>query len=91
MTDPLTRAIFQNGARICRNAESIQIERQTASSCDLGGVALKFAATVNLKMKKTIEELDITNLQGVDMSVAFNAPSELSAIGLDLRRSILTD
>ncbi|CAN5285014.1 hypothetical protein BH10CYA1_BH10CYA1_46430 [soil metagenome] len=88
VTDPLTRAIFQNGVRICRNVESIQIERKTVSSCDMGGVALKFAPTVNLDMKKTTDELDITDLKGVDMSVAFNAPSELSAIGLDLRRSI---
>ncbi len=88
VSDPLTRAIFQNGVRICRNGESIQIERKSASSCDLGGVALKFASTVNLEMKKTTDELDITDLKGVDMSVPFNTPSELSAIGLDLRRSI---
>ncbi len=88
VSDPLTRAIFQNGVRICRKVESIQIERQTASCCDLSGVALKFAPTINLEMKKTTAELDITNLKRVEMSVAFNAPSELSAIGLDLRRSI---
>lgn len=88
VTDPLTRSIFQNGTRICRNVESVQIVRQSESSCDFNGVALKFAPTVNLDMKKTTRELDITELEGVDMSVAFNTPSELSAIGLDLRRSI---
>lgn len=88
VTDPLTRSIFQSGVRIRRNGESVQIERQSASSCDLGGVTLKFAPVVNLEMKKTTEALDITDLKGVDMSVPFNAPSELSAIGLDLRRSI---
>lgn len=88
VSDPLTRAIFQNGVRICRKGESIQIERRSNSSCDMGGVALKFAPTVDLHMKKTTVELDITDLKGVDMSVAFNAPSELRTIGLDLRRSI---
>jgi hypothetical protein len=88
VTDPLTRSIFQNGTRICRNVESVQIIRQSESSCDFNGVALRFAPTVNLDMKKTTSELDITELEGVDMSVAFNAPSELRAIGLDLRRSI---
>lgn len=88
VTDPLTRSIFQNGTRICRNVESIQIIRQSESSCDFNGVALRFAPTVNLEMKKTTSELDITELEGVNMSVAFNAPSELRAIGLDLRRSI---
>ncbi len=88
VSDPLTRAIFQNGVRICRNGENIQIERQTDSSCDLGGVALKFAPTVDLEMTKTTAELDTIDLKGVDMSVPFNAPAELSAIGLDLKRSI---
>ena len=88
VSDPLTRALFQNGVRICRKIESIQIDRQTVSSCDLGGVTLTLAATINLNMRKTQAELDIPDIQGVDLRVGFNAPSELGAIGLDLRRSI---
>ncbi len=88
VSDSLTRALFQNGVRICRKVESILIERQTGSSCDLGGVTLTFAPTINLTMRKTQAELDIPDIKGVDMRVDFNAPSELSAIGLDLRRSI---
>jgi len=88
VSDPLTRALFQNGIRICRDVERILIERQTVSSCDLGGVTLTFAPTIHLSMRKTQAELDIPDIKGVDMHVDFNAPLELNAIGLDLRRSI---
>ncbi len=86
--DPLTRALLERGVRIARNVEDIQLERQSDSLCDLGGVVLKFAPTVNLKLLKKVTELAIPDLKGVDVRVAFDAPSDLKVIGLDLRRSL---
>lgn len=86
--DPLTRAILENGTRVYRKVEEIQIDRGKASNCDMGGAVLKFAATLSFKLLKRPKELIITQIKGVDVKVNFDSPSELGAIGLDLSRAL---
>lgn len=88
--DPLTRALLEGGSRVCKKVEDICIERRASTDCDMGGVELKFAPSVGLKMLKKTSELAIPAVDGVDVRVAFDAPSELKVIGLDLRRSLPT-
>lgn len=88
--DPLTRALLVCGTRVAKNEDSIIIERSSDSNCDLSGVQLKIAPTVNFKMTRTTKELAIPEMKGVDVRVAFDAPAELKVIGLDLRKSLPT-
>jgi hypothetical protein len=86
--DPLTRSLLLNGNRILKEGEAIEVERQSETVCELGGVCLKMAPKIKLTVARTIEQLNIEKIAGVNIEVPFESPSELKAIGLDLERSL---
>lgn len=86
--DPMTRALMECCMRLTKKDEDIQLQRRADSSCDLGGVALKIAPVVKLQLLKKTTDLAIDNLSGINVKVEFDAPAELSAIGVDLKRSL---
>lgn len=86
--DPFTRSLLQSGMRISKNGEEIRIDRQSWTECNLGGIALKMAPLLKLTLLKTQGQLDIPEVSGVDVRVPFDSPRDLTAIGLDLKRSL---
>lgn len=88
--DPLTLALLSTGMRVSKNGDAIELERNTESVCDLGGVVLKIAPSLKLKLLRKREELNFASINGVGMQVLFDQPPELQQIGLDLKRSLPT-
>ena len=86
--DPITRSLLSSGMRLIKNDDTIEIERSRPSKCELGGIALDIAQTVKLKLAKVSHEMRIEKLAGVGIEIPFDPPSELAAIGLDLKRSL---
>lgn len=86
--DPLTRALLQRGMRIHKKGEHIELSREANTVCDLGGMALEIAPTIKLRMAKHKTDLKIEELSGIGVEVPFDAPSELLAIGVDLKRAL---
>lgn len=88
LADPITRSLLIRGFRLIKNNDTIEIERMQPSKCDLGGIALAIAEKVKLKVARVSHEMRIEKLSGVGIEIPFDPPTELIAIGLDLKRSL---
>jgi hypothetical protein len=86
--DPLTRSLLERGMRIVKKGQNLELVREKKSQCDLGGLALNFAAKINLQLAKRTNEVDISRLSGVGVEIAFEPPEELLQLGVNLRQSL---
>jgi hypothetical protein len=86
--DPMTRALLTRGMRIQKKAQHIELVREDKSVCYLGGIALDFAPTLKMQVEKKTDELAVHEVTGVGVEVPFDPPSELQAIGVDLKRAL---
>lgn len=86
--DPITRSLLARGSRVVKRGDQIELERESENVCDLGGVALKLARQIHLALGKDTQQVLIDRLNGIGITLPFESPLELKAIGLDLERSI---
>lgn len=86
--DPLTRSLLERGTKLSGDLEKIRIERTRPSDCNLEGINLKIDSAVDFTLKRDKTQLAIPKIAGIKCAVAFDAPSDLKVIGLDLRKSL---
>jgi hypothetical protein len=86
--DPIIRAALIKATRVTKYGEQIELRRQGIAICNLGGVSLTMDENISCAVERHVDQLTVAGIKGVGLSVPFETPPELQAVGVDLRRSI---
>ena len=86
--DTFARALFRTATRYKRNLDRIEITKEKSTICEVGGLNLTLALRVAMRLHKRTDQMQISEVDGVGVRIPFEPPSQLSAVGFNLSKSM---